>query len=277
MDFSTKAAKFSGLLTCLWTLCSVEREIDFEADAQHGTAAVGGKLEHPVVVGEFRGHAGLPLEAASLQCAHDLLRPLRRPEEIRVIDRNNARAAVLHLVDHFIDGAIAEFQAVHQRLGAESAALVAAPRSLDEGAVHIAVLLQKIVARHRHSNHRMQRVGFVGSAHRSRSEIVEQSIDHKLDFADNDGVAVLKRFLRHEARMHAAHDDGHALGAESVGDFVAAVDVTRHRRNPNQIGFQIEVDVLDVFVGQDTSYWSRGIDAATASSPASGEYSARFK
>src|SRR5580704_15396120 len=38
---------------------------------------------------------------------------------------------------------------------------------------------------------------------------------------------MLQSFLRHEARMHAAHGHGYTLGAELVGDFVAAVDVTR--------------------------------------------------
>ena len=61
---------------------------------------------------------------------------------------------------------------------------------------------------------------------------------------------MLQRFLRHEARVHAAHDDRHALGAELVGDFIAAIDVTRHRGNPDQVRLQIEVDRLDVLVGE---------------------------
>ena len=65
--------------------------------------------------------------------------------------------------------------------------------------------------------------------HRPLFEIIQQLVDHKLDFADNDRIAMPQRFLRHEAWMHAAHDDGHALGTELPGDFVAAVDVTRHR------------------------------------------------
>jgi hypothetical protein len=36
-----------------------------------------------------------------------------------------------------------------------------------------------------------------------------------LDFADNDSIAMLQRFLRHEAWMHAAHDDGHEMKKEN--------------------------------------------------------------
>ena len=66
-------------------------------------------------------------------------------------------------------------------------------------------------------------------------EIIEQFVDHQFDFADNDSIAMLQCFLRHEAWMHAAHHNGHALGTELVGDFVAAVDVTRHRGNPDEV------------------------------------------
>ena len=61
---------------------------------------------------------------------------------------------------------------------------------------------------------------------------------------------MLQRFLRHEARMHAAHGHGYTLGAELVGDFVAAVDVTRHRGDSDQVRLQIEVDGLNVLVGE---------------------------
>ena len=96
----------------------------------------------------------------------------------------------------------------------------------------------------------MQSVRFIGAAHRSVFEIVEQLADHQLDFADNDGVGMFECFLRHEARMHTAHDHGHALGAELVGDFVAAVDVARHGGNADHVGLQIEVDRLDILVGE---------------------------
>jgi len=49
------------------------RERDrLKADAQHGAAAFGRELEHAVVLRKFRGNAGLPLDAASLQRAHHL-------------------------------------------------------------------------------------------------------------------------------------------------------------------------------------------------------------
>jgi len=76
--------------------------------------------------------------------------------------------------------------------------------------------------------------------------------------------------------MHAAHEDGHALGAKLVGNFVSAVDVTRHRRNPDEVRPQIEVIVSMFSSVSTTSYGSREVDAATASKPASGEYSARL-
>ena len=127
---------------------------------------------------------------------------------------------------------------------------MAAARGLHEGAVDVAVLLEEVVTRHRHADHGMQRLGFVGAAHRPPFEIVEQLVDDELDLADNDGVAMLERLLRHEARMDAAHDHRHAFGAESIGDLVAAVDVTRHRRNADEIGLQVEIDGLDVLVGE---------------------------
>ena len=88
-------------------------------------------------------------------------------------------------------------------------------------------------------------------------------IDHR--------VAMLERLLRHEARMHAAHDHGHAPGAKRVGDLVAAVDVARHGGDADEVGLEIEVDRLDVLVGQHHFVASRGMQAATASKPARGE------
>ena len=59
-----------------------------------------------------------------------------------------------------------------------------------------------------------------------------------------------ERLFRHEARMHAAHDHRHAAAAELVGDLVAAVDVGGHGGNADHVAFQVEVDLLDVLVGQ---------------------------
>src|ERR1700730_507587 len=61
-----------------------------KADAKHGAAARGRQLEHAVVLGELRGHSSLPLDSAALKGAHDLLWPVRRTEEIRVIDGYDA-------------------------------------------------------------------------------------------------------------------------------------------------------------------------------------------
>ena len=126
---------------------------------------------------------------------------------------------------------------------------MAAARGLHESLVHVAVLLEQVVARHRHADHWMQFVRLIGAAQRSLFEIVEQFVDDELDLADHDGVGVLERLLRHEARVHTAHDDGHALGTEMVGDLVAAIDVARHRRNPHHIAFEVKIDGLDILVG----------------------------
>ncbi len=125
-----------------------------------------------------------------------------------------------------------------------------AARGLHEGLVDVTVLLEQVVAGHRHADHRVQGGRFVGPAQRALREVVEQSVDHQFHFADDDRVGVLKRLLRHEARMDAAHHHRHAFGAEAVGDFVTAVDIARHRGNPDHVGLQIEVDRLDIFVGQ---------------------------
>src|SRR5260370_19637566 len=97
-----------------------------DPDAEHRAAALGWEFEHAVILRELGSNAGLPLKAAAPQGAHDLFGTLRRTEEIGIVDRDRARAAVLHLVDDFVDRPITEFQAVHQRLGAECASLMAA-------------------------------------------------------------------------------------------------------------------------------------------------------
>ena len=125
-----------------------------------------------------------------------------------------------------------------------------AARGLDECLVDVSVLLEEVVARHRHSLHRVEFVRLVGSLHRTLPQIVEQLVHHQLDFANHHGVGMLQRFLGHEARVHAAHDDRHAFDAELVGDFIAAIDVTGHRGNSDQVRLQIEVDRLDVLVGE---------------------------
>jgi hypothetical protein len=181
---------------------------------------------------------------------HHLLRPLRRAEEIRIVQRNVALATDLDLADHLVDRAVAEFQTVHQRLGAEGAAVMAAARGLDEGPVDIPVALHQVVARHRHVDHRMQLAGFVDAAKLALLQVVEHLRHHQLGFADHHGIGMLERLVGHEARVHAAHDHRDTARPECVGNLVAALDVTGHRRDADQVRFQIEVDRLDVLVGQ---------------------------
>src|SRR5215831_15828469 len=130
-------------------------------------------------------------------------------------------------MNHLVDRPITESESVHQRLGAESAALMAAARGLDKGAVDVAVLLQKVVTWHRQSDHRVQCAGLVRSSHLPLSEVIEQSIHHKLN---------------------STHDNGDAFGAELVGDLVAAIDVARHGGNTDKVRFKIKIDCLDIFV-----------------------------
>src|SRR3979409_1452970 len=79
-----------------------------ESDAQPRAAALGCEFEHAVILRELGGNAGLPLNAASLQGTHDLLRTLGGAEKIGIIHRDGARAAILHFMDNFVDWTIAE-------------------------------------------------------------------------------------------------------------------------------------------------------------------------
>jgi hypothetical protein len=65
------------------------------------------------------------MDIPPFQGAHDLFRSLRRAKKIGVVDGDSARAAVFHLVNHFVDRTVTKFEAVHKRLGAERAALMA--------------------------------------------------------------------------------------------------------------------------------------------------------
>ena len=96
----------------------------------------------------------------------------------------------------------------------------------------------------------MQPVGAIGAAHRALLEVVEELLDHELRLPDDHRVAMLQRLLRHEARVDAAHDDRHPPRPERVGDLVAAVHVARHGGDADQVRLQVEVDRLDVLVGQ---------------------------
>ena len=97
----------------------------------------------------------------------------------------------------------------------------------------------------------MQPVRFVSAAHLAPLQIVEELIQHKLHLTDYYGVAVLERLLRHEARVHASHDNRHPASAKCIGDLVAAVHVASHGGDANEICLEIVVDRLDVFIGQD--------------------------
>jgi len=126
-----------------------------------------------------------------------------------------------------------------------------AARCLHEGLVDVAAAFDEVVARHRDARHRMQLVGPIGAAHASVLQVVEDLGQDHLRFADAHRVAMRQRLLRHEARMHAAHDDRHATPAELVGDLVAAIDVGGHRGDPDHVAFQVEIDLLDVLIGED--------------------------
>src|SRR5258706_5531470 len=97
-----------------------------ESDAQHRAAALGREFEHAVILRKLGGNAGLPLDAAAPQGTHDLFRTLRRTETIGIIHGDGTRAAILHLMDNFVDWAITKLEPVHQRFGAKCATLMAA-------------------------------------------------------------------------------------------------------------------------------------------------------
>ena len=96
----------------------------------------------------------------------------------------------------------------------------------------------------------MQRVRFIKSSQTPALEIVEDFVHDEFRLADDDCIAMVQRLLGHETWMHAAHDDGHASRPELVRNFIAAIDVTRHRGNPNQICLKVKINWLDVFVGE---------------------------
>src|SRR6267142_3633813 len=97
-----------------------------ESDAQHRAAALGCEFKHAVILREFGGNASLPLNTAPPQGTHNLFWTLRRTEKVGIIHRDGARAAILHLMDNFVDWTITELKAVHQGFGAECATLMAA-------------------------------------------------------------------------------------------------------------------------------------------------------
>ena len=96
----------------------------------------------------------------------------------------------------------------------------------------------------------MQPVGLVDAAQLALREVVEHLRHHQFRLADHHGIGMLERLVGHEARVHPAHDDRNAARPERVRDLVAPLDVAGHRRDADQIGLQIEIDRLDVLVGQ---------------------------
>src|SRR5260221_7452116 len=88
---------------------------------------------------------------------------------------------------------------------------------------------------------------------------------------------MLQSLLRHEAWVHASHHHRHALDAEPVSDLISAVDVTRHCGNSHQIGLQIEVDRLNVLVGENHLVLVFRDTGGNGQQARSGEYSARLK
>src|ERR1700756_4624500 len=80
----------------------------FESDAQHRAAALGGKLEHAVIIRKLGGNAGLPSNAAPLQGSHNLFWTFGGTKEVGIIHRDGTRATVLHFMDNFIDRAVSK-------------------------------------------------------------------------------------------------------------------------------------------------------------------------
>jgi hypothetical protein len=52
--------------------------------------------------------------------------------------------------------------------------------------------------------------------------------------------------------MDAADDDRNATRPQRIRYLVAAIDVGRHRRDAYEIGFEVEVDRLDVLIVRTT-------------------------
>src|SRR5215510_6135483 len=190
------------------------------------------------------------MNPSTLERAHHFLRTLGGAKEVGIIDRDHARLANIHFAHHLINGTVAELEPVHQRLAAERTALVAAARGLHERTVDIAVFLDQVIPRRRQAYHRVQLLRLVSAAHLAALEIVQKLIHHKLNFPDHHRVAMLDRFLCHKARVHTAHHDRDPASPENLGDLVAAVDVRRHRREPDEVGLQAEIAGFDVLVGK---------------------------
>ncbi len=96
----------------------------------------------------------------------------------------------------------------------------------------------------------MQRVRLVNAFQVAGFEIVEHLGHDQLRLADDYRVGMGQRFLAHEARVYAAHDDGNSAAPELIGNLVTALHVTGHGRNSDHIDFQVEIDLLDILVGQ---------------------------
>ena len=70
----------------------------------------------------------------------------------------------------------------------------------------------------------------------------------RLGLANADGVAVLRQLLGIEEYMRPAHDDRDATAAELGGDVVGAQRMQRPRRDRDEIGGPVEIDLLHLLV-----------------------------
>ena len=82
--------------------------------------------------------------------------------------------------------------------------------------------------------------------------IFQHARPDRLAFADSDGIAMPRRFLRVKPDVRPAHDHRNALPAKFVGNVVGSNGMDRPSGDGHHVWLRlaVEVDVLNLFVDQ---------------------------
>ena len=124
-----------------------------------------------------------------------------------------------------------------------------AARDDDRVRDQVAVPLNEIAPYRRQPFQRPHR-RLVAALRRSRREVLQELREGVLARPEEDRVRVRRRLVRQRRDVQAAERDVGAARAIVIGDLVGAIRVGDVDLNDHQVGFVVEIELLDVLVLQ---------------------------
>ena len=221
-----------------------------ETDQQAGAAAARHQLHQLAVAPDQAGGEAEPPHPERRETREQLGGVGAIRNQVEVDEDDPALAEAPDVLDHVSNRLLELLAAPRRRHHAELAVVRAGARRLEHRLGEEVPSVQQLPARERQVGQLEIRPLVVALSHLPAGEIAQQLRPGLLRIADTDGIGMLLGLLRHQRDVRTAEHHGNAARAIVASDLVGAHGAAGDDRQSDQIGGEIERDILDAFVVQ---------------------------